>query len=396
MTILFLANRFPYPPFRGDKLKIFNLAKRLSKKHNLVLLTFVQEKNEYDYIKDIEPYFSAIYTVYLPKWKSVLNCIPGLFSRRPLQLHYFRSNKMKSALNRILSEHAIDLIHTQHLRMSQYTADLKEPRILDLPDAYSLYFKRRKTTSRKWYLRLIDQIEIRRLVREEQVIRKFDLCLVCSKEDKAYLEKLHQAKNIDLLINGVDLEAFNVKEGHDYAIDKEILFTGNMDYAPNVDAVHYFCSEIFPVLKEKFTGLKFRIAGQRPVSSVKQLASEDIIVTGFIPDLSDVYRTASVLVAPLRFGAGTQNKVLEAMAMGLPVVCTHIGFEGLDIESGQGVLLGKGKEQFIQYVEELLESESLRREIGEKGLYVARNKYSWDIIAERLNAYFHSVKESSN
>ncbi|MFB1003881.1 MAG: glycosyl transferase family 1, partial [Bacteroidia bacterium] len=127
MNILFVANRFPYPPFRGDKLKIFNLTRRLSEKHNLYLVTFYESRDELNYLKEIQPFFKEIELVYLPKWRSILNGIPALFSRTPLQMAYFKSAKMKRMVKFALERYDIDVVHTQHLRMSQYT------KAIDLP-----------------------------------------------------------------------------------------------------------------------------------------------------------------------------------------------------------------------------------------------------------------------
>ena len=391
MNILFLANRFPYPPFRGDKQKIYNLTKRLSKKHTLYLLTFYEDRDELNDLKELQPFFKEIELVYLPKWRSVLNGIPALFSRTPLQMAYFRSAKMKRMMKFVLDNYKIDVVHTQHLRMSQYTKDLNLPKILDLPDAFSLYFKRRKETERPLINRLIDAIEIGRLAKAEAVISKYNKTLVCSVEDKNYLEKLHKSNNIDILLNGVDLSTFDVKTGHDYSHNHTVLFTGNMDYAPNIDGVQYFAKEMWPTIAKKYPNSTFVIAGQRPVEAVKKLASDKIQVTGFVPDIQEMYEKASVVIAPLRFGAGTQNKVLEAMAMGVPTVCTHIGFEGLQIKSGEGVIMAKEKDRFIAEVVDLLESPAKRQEVGEKGLSVAQNRFSWDRIAEDLDAYFHEI-----
>jgi sugar transferase (PEP-CTERM/EpsH1 system associated) len=396
LNILFLANRFPYPPFRGDKLKIYNLTKRLAAKHNLYLVTFYESRDELNYLKDIQPFFNEIELVYLPKWKSILNGIPALFSPTPLQVAYFKSSKMKRMVKLSLDRYNIDVVHTQHLRMSQYTKHLNMPKILDLPDAFSLYFKRRNETDRPLINRLIDSIEIGRLTKAEKIITAYDKTLVCSIEDKKYLEKLHKTENIDILLNGVDLATFDVEEGHDYSHNHTLLFTGNMDYAPNVDAVQYFVKEMWPTISEVNPKTKFIIAGQRPVDAVKKLASDKIEVTGFIPDLKDMYAHASVVIAPLRFGAGTQNKVLEAMAMGVPTVCTHIGFEGLQIQSGQGVIMAKEKPQFIQEVSMLLADAAKRQEVGEQGLAIARTRFSWDKIAVQLEAYFKEVTQSHN
>jgi glycosyltransferase involved in cell wall biosynthesis len=355
------------------------------------LVTFYEERSELNYLKEIQPFFKEIELVYLPKWRSVLNGIPALFSKTPLQLAYFKSAKMKRMVHFALEHYNIDVVHTQHLRMSQYTKELTIPKILDLPDAFSLYFKRRSETERPFINRLIDFIEIGRLAKAEQVITRFDKTLVCSVEDQSYLEKLHKTSNVEILLNGVDLETFDVGGGHDYSHNKVLLFTGNMDYAPNVDAVQYFVKEMWPAISIANPNTKFIIAGQRPVDAVKRLANNRIEVTGFIPDLKDMYAQASVVIAPLRFGAGTQNKVLEAMAMGVPTVCTHIGFEGLQIQSGQGVIMAKDKGVFIAKVNALLEDAAERAKVGEQGLEIAKSRFSWDRIALQLESYLTQV-----
>jgi glycosyltransferase involved in cell wall biosynthesis len=303
---------------------------------------------------------------------------------------------MQQRIRKVLKEVEIDLVHTQHLRMSQYTWNLDLPKILDLPDAYSLYWQRRKNTHRPLYLKLLDRVEIRRLVEAEKIIDKYDLCLVCSQEDKVYLEKLHSARNIRLLLNGVDLNSFDVRAGHNYALSNRLLFTGNMDYAPNVDAVQHFTLNILPEIVQKVPEVQFVIAGQRPVKAVRNLKSERVYITGFVEDLSTVYSESTLLVAPLRFGAGTQNKVLEAMAMGLPVICTKIGFAGLEIESGEGAVLCKSDSEFSEAVVRMLRNESLRQEVGQKGLSIARNKFNWDKISEQLEMYFYQLLNRNN
>ncbi|NDC41928.1 MAG: glycosyltransferase, partial [Chitinophagia bacterium] len=339
MNILFLANRVPYPPYRGDKLKIYNLARRLSQRHQLVLLTFAQTPEDLTYKAELEKVFSEVHFVYLPKWKSALQCLLGIFTRVPFQVLYFRSGALRQQLTQLLATHRFDAVHVQHLRMSPYLANRPDiPRILDLPDAFSLYWERRMQVKRGFLTTLFESMERRRVLQYEQILFRYNMALVCSSEDLAYLEKAHKATNLRLLPNGVDGGTFRPM-GHDYSHHHTLLFTGNMDYAPNVDAVAYFAEQIFPLIREQVPGIKFVIAGQRPVKKVQELAGPDIEVTGFVKDLAAMYNSASVVVAPLRFGAGTQNKVLEAMAVGVPVVCSHIGFAGLGIQSGEGAIM---------------------------------------------------------
>jgi len=215
--------------------------------------------------------------------------------------------------------------------------------------------------------------------------------LVCSIEDKKFLEKLHHVSNIDILLNGVDLETFDVKDGHDYTIENTLLFTGNMDYAPNVDAVIYFVKDLWPSILKQNPSVRLVIAGQRPVDDILRLQNDQIKITGFVPDISDLYRKSTVLIAPLRFGAGTQNKVLEAMAMGVPVVCTNIGFAGLQIESGDGVIMAKDSIDFVNQVNQLLTNSALRQQVGQKGLNIAHQRFSWDSITDQLGYYIKEI-----
>lgn len=381
----------PYPPFRGDKLKIFNLAKRLCKQHELHLITFAQNEDDWTYEAELKKIFTTVKFIGLPKWKSLLNTGLGLFNSKPFQVNYFSSNTMKSTIDVFLKDQQIDVVHVQHLRMAQYLFAQKNiPRILDLPDAFSLYWSRKQATSRNPIIRLLEQWEQKKVYRYEQILSAYNLALVCSKEDKQYLEEQHQISNVALLPNGVDTEVF-CTNNHDYSHNNILLFTGNMDYRPNIDAVCYFVESILPKVKVKYPDVQFIIAGQRPVAKVLSLANDSVKVTGFIPNLALQYNAASVVVAPLRFGAGTQNKVLEAMAMGVPVVCSNIGFEGLGIRSGEGAIMQTDADAFASSIVELLSSTAMRKEVGQKGVSVIQNNFSWDIIAAQLAAYLKGI-----
>lgn len=391
MKILFLANRVPYPPYRGDKLKIYNLATRLGEHHELHLLTFAQTEEDMTYKAKLEEVFKEVHLVYLPKWKSAMNCLAGAWDSKPLQVLYFQSGEMKRQLDALLAQHQYDAIHVQHLRMSPYLAHRKDlARVLDLPDAFSLYWERRKQVKRSLPIALFENMEQKRVLQYEAILKEYNMSLVCSAEDKAYLEQQHGTDNLRLLPNGVDMTTFYPRN-HNYSHNHTLLFTGNMDYAPNVDAVIYFTESVLPLIWKKHPQVKFVIGGQRPVEKVLALASDKVVVTGFIKDLAATYNEASVVVAPLRFGAGTQNKVLEAMAMGVPVVCSNIGFAGLGITSGQGAIMQTDATAFADSVIELLDSEEKRRSVGLAGAEVIRTRFDWDIVAGQLESYFREV-----
>lgn len=395
MKILFAANRLPFPPYRGDKLKIYNLASLLSKHHELHLVTFLQDKKDEQYIPELAKIFKRIDLIPLPKSASVFQAVKTIFSKKPLQVGFFKSKKMEEKIADILQQEQFDAVHVQHLRLAQYWHNKKQiPRILDLPDAYSLYWKRRVKSSsgpKKWF----NFLEFKRVFGYEDILNEFELSLVCSQEDLYYLQKEKHIQNVHLLPNGVDCAEFSFPD-NDYSEEKNILFTGNMDYEPNIDAVVYFAEEIFPLIQKEIPDVKFTIAGQRPVDKVKNLANEHIEITGFIPKLSEVYKTAAIVVAPLRFGAGTQNKVLEAMATGIPVVSRNIGFKGLGIESGEGAILALNTQDFADTCVRLLKNKELRREVGKKGEEIVRNHYNWQVIAKQLETYLQDIRYKKN
>lgn len=392
MKLLFAANRFPYPPYRGDKLKIYNLARRIGRQHEIHLLTFLEDESDLQYLPELEQIFTTVHLVRLTKAKSYTNVLKALMSRTPLQVAYFESAAMHLKVAELLQAHQFDAVHVQHLRMAQYFAHYSNvPRILDLPDAYSLYWKRRieATSGLK---KIFNRIEYNRVRRYEPVLNQFDLSLVCSREDQSWLINEQHIRNVQMLPNGVDTSTF-YNEAHDYTQDKIVLFTGNMDYAPNVDAVQYFAKDIFPTLQQNHPGLRFVIAGQRPVDAVKALESEHISVTGFIKDLKEVYKTAAIVAAPLRFGAGTQNKVLEAMAMAVPVVSMNVGFQGLNIDSGEGVILATDTAAFIAACDRLLKDEAYRETVGTVGKRVIDTQFDWEVVSRKLEDYFTQITE---
>jgi len=226
---------------------------------------------------------------------------------------------------------------------------------------------------------------------EGSFLKEFPLTLVCSEEDKQYLSEFTNA-NIQVLPNGVDTDVFYPRETIHHE-PYRLLFTGNMDYAPNVDAVEYFCAEILPRIEIGHPDVKFVIAGQRPVKRVLDLASDNVLVTGFVKDLSEEYAKAAVVVAPLRFGAGTQNKVLEALAMGVPVVCTQVGFKGLGIQNGEGAYMAQNTDEFAAEVNRLLDSEENRKMMAGKGIQKIVTTFGWDAVAAKLLSYFETVKK---
>jgi len=395
MKLVFVANRIPYPPFRGDKLKIFNLACCLAPEHELHLITFYETKKELDYEADLLKVFTTVTLIPLKKWQCLLNTVLALFiPGKPLQVGYFHSRKFKNTLKQSLDKIQPQAIHVQHLRMAQQIPSEYRPMaLLDLPDAISLYYQRRANHVTSPLLKLAFSFETNRLKKyEHSILPQFPKVLCCSAEDGKHLQELHTDIKIGILENGVDVQTYAPRSTENHGPIK-LLFTGNMIYAPNVDAVQYFADEIFPSIQAEFPEVVFEIAGQKPTPQVLALAQRDgISVTGFIPNLADAYASATLVVAPLRFGAGTQNKVLEALSMNIPVICSPIGFHGIGLTHGEGIWCEQDTSSFILRILQILSDtqkhKSLATEAGEK----IRTRFNWNSIAKQLELYCLEVQ----
>lgn len=395
MRVLFVANRMPFPPYRGDKLKIFNLGKSLRENHEIHLITIAENEEDVNAVSPLKKVFHKIDYIYIPTWKSKWNVVKAIFSSKPFQIAYFQSKAFARMLKLKLESEHYDAIHVQHLRMSQFIPkEFKNKTILDLPDAFSLYWQRRYLSSNNQLIRIFNKTEYQRLeLFEKEIIPTFKMALVCSKEDQRYLETIPHSC-INLLQNGVDTQTFKPLL---IAFEPlRILFTGNMDYAPNIDAVNYFATEIFPLILKQVPKAQFVIAGQRPVPKVQQLASGNIKVTGFIENLANEYAKAHVVVSPLRIGAGTQNKVLEALSMNIPVVTTYVGYEGLELPHNIGALPSNDAWEFAENTIKILTDIDFRNQVGETGGELIRSRFSWASIAIKLESYLLKVQKSSN
>ena len=393
MTILFLTSRIPYPPYRGDKLKIWNLLRQLSKRHKIVLVSFIQHEQERRYETQLKEVCQEIHLVHLSRWKSLLNCVLAIFGSEPFQVAYYRSARMAAVLHETLARVNPDVIHTHLIRMAQYTVSRTQcPRILDLTDAVSLYLSRLSTVHHNPFVRWLVSLELTRMVAYESIISHFDRSLVCSEHDRRFLASRIPTADIGLLYNGVDLEAFSVN-GTIQAEPHRIIFTGNMSYVPNRDGAKFFVQEIFPHIREKIPDATFFIVGQDPPASVRALASQRIIVTGFVSDIRQEYLKSAVAVSPVRFGAGTLNKILEPLALGIPVVSTSVGIDGLGLKAGKEILVADEPQAFATAVVRMLSDKKLRAEIAGSAAEKIRARYSWEKISSDLEVEYQSVMQ---
>lgn len=391
MRILLLTPRLPFPPHRGDKLKIYNLIKRLARTHSIHLICFVQSKRELEHTSDLEPYCDRIDTVLLQPWQSFLQCIKSIFSTTPFQVSYFKSDKMQSLVEGLLKTGEYDIVHTHLIRMAQYVADSELPRkMLDLTDAISLYLERFLSEENNLLRRIFIKIELKRILKYSKILEQFHTCFVCSEPDRTELNRLVPSAHVKILPNGIDLNYFSLNGDTEYD-PYCIVFTGNLTYFPNIDGVLFFMREIFPLIKKELPLAKFFIVGQSPPAKIKAVAREGVVVTGFVEDIRRFYLRSAVTVSPIRFGAGTLNKVLEPLALGVPVVATSVGIEGMDLVPGKDILIADDPASFSECVISILRNRKFRAKLAGQAKSTVRMKYDWDTIVGNLASYYQGL-----
>lgn len=391
MHILFLTSRLPYPPHRGDKLKIFNLMSRLSRTHRLTLLSFIQDPREEDYIPELRRFCSHIHLVHHPRWKSLAHCLAALPGAHPFQVAWYRSRLMQSTLAEVLASDPPDLVHTHLIRMAPYMEMTGPwPRLLDLTDAVSLYLERFLSQERHPLKRLLLREELRRMKRFEPVIAGYDRALVCSDTDRDVLHARCPDASLGLLYNGVDVDLFPIRTKEPSR--PHLIFTGNMSYFPNADGAQRLVREIFPRIRAEIPDVTLSIVGGNPPTSVRALAGHGVTVTGFVEDIRAEYADSQVALSPVRFGAGTLNKVLEPLAMGLPVVSTSIGVEGLGLVRERDIFIADAPEDFARAVIRLLQNPDLRHQVGLSVAQRVRERFSWERIVEDLEKQYADLR----
>jgi polysaccharide biosynthesis protein PslH len=395
MEILFITPRLPYPPFQGDRLKIYHLLRILSRNHRICLLSLVEDRREQELAKNLQGFCQEVRTVIHSKPCIYKNLIGNIFSHKPFQVAYFNSVEFAEILQDLIKTNSFDVIHTHLIRLAPYTVDLPIPRVLDLTDAISNYLSTRLESSKNPISKATISLELNRMIEYEKIIEKFDVVSICAEPDRQTLLKNAPNAKIEILQNGIDLAYFHPLSSN-IVEENSIIFTGNMTYAPNEDGIIYFCEQILPLIVCQIPNVKLYIVGKSPSPKVRRLASDRIIVTGLVMDLREYYARAQVAVCPIRFGAGTLNKVIEPMAMGIPVVSTSISCAGMNSVDGENILFGDTPEDFADATIRLLTIPSLREKIAIGGKNLVLQSHDWEQIVAKLENIYQKIQFKSS
>ncbi|WMJ75099.1 glycosyltransferase [Cytophagaceae bacterium ABcell3] len=389
MKILFALSRFPYPTDKGDKLRAYYQLKWLGQRHDLYLVCLAGEEPSREDLAHINSFCKKVVVVRKGLFRRVWDLVCGFFSLMPFQVHYFASPEMKRTISTLVNEEKIDICYVQLVRLlKNIPENLPVKYYLDYMDALSEGMRKRYLAS-SWYEKLPVWIEYRRLKKcEASVLDDFDRFSIISEPDA---QVIAVKKALDVIPNGVN-EAFftDRKESKDF----HLIFTGNMSYHPNVLACKFLVKEVLPLLAKGEVYVKVCLAGTNPSPEVKALQSEQVIVTGYVEDMVGYLCRSMIFVAPLFTGSGLQNKLLESMAVGLPVVTTPLANSALQANPGQQVVIAKDAQGFADSIIELLHNEEEREKIGLQGKAFIQKQYNWDDCNRKLeNAFYNLLKQ---
>jgi glycosyltransferase involved in cell wall biosynthesis len=397
MHILLISRCPPYPLYLGDRLILYHLARELSQRgHTLDLLAFDDRPDIPDDPNAYTAYFRHVEILPAPKRGFVgvfrLLLLPG--TRFPERADASSSPAMWNAIQQRVGQNSYDLVHLfGGVQVYEYRHALNGlPAIITPYESYSLYLRRLRNSAgaQRAALQQI-LLSVQLLIAsafERFMFTPYARTVVVSQRDADELRALNPALNISVIPNGVDLEQLPPSGAAREAAT--LLFTGNYEYPPNVDAALILARDILPKVRATIPDVKLWLVGNAPPPELQALASDVVTVTGHVPDLRPYLAAATVFVCPLRLGAGIKNKVLEALALGLPVVATPLSVDGIAVENGRDALIAELHE-LPDAVIRLLRDPELQRTLATNGRALIEREYTWARVAEQYEALYKAV-----
>lgn len=383
MKIVVLLSRFPYPLEKGDKLRAYHQLKELAQRHEVILCSLTDKSIEKAWIEEVESFCSELHIFKLKKPLIYWNTIKQLFTNKPYQTGYFYQRSIQKKIGKIIQTSSPDHIYCQLIRTTEYVKNIHNiPKTLDYMDALSkgMYRRAEITNGIKKKLFLL---EGRRLAEyENRIFDYFNHHSIISEQDKKFINH-PQKEEIAVIENGIsrDFSTYNKATERQY----DIVFTGNMNYPPNVECAEYIVNNIYPLLLKTRPNTRILLSGASPHQRVSDLAIKDkIVVTGWVEDIRDSYAQGKLFLAPLFIGTGLQNKLLEAMAMGLPAITTPLANNALEAVHNESAVIVNKAEEFANAVIDLLEDEAKWKRLSVNGRVFVNDKFDWAKSVEKL------------
>jgi sugar transferase (PEP-CTERM/EpsH1 system associated) len=384
VKILFLTHRLPFPPNHGAKIRPFHLIKHLGRRHEVTVASLIRSAEEARASAKLRIHCSSILAARTGELRSWWFAAARVPTRTPLSIGYFHSPRLAALLRTELARHRYDLIWVHCSSVARYLAAVSGiTKVLDFCDMDSQKWLA-YAAARRFPLSMGYRLEGRRLERTEgELLRRFDLCTCSTPAELETLRSHGAATPIDWFPNGVDSDYFAPADTYN---SDTICFVGNMAYFPNQQSVLRFCADVLPALRAHRPGIRFLIVGSDPSRAIRRLADGSaVVVTGSVADVRPYVRSAALSVAPLQIARGTLNKVLESLAMGVPVVASPAAMNGIDATPGEHLLIANGPHELLQAILRLLDDRRERQRLAAAGRARMLSHHTWERSMQRVD-----------
>jgi glycosyltransferase involved in cell wall biosynthesis len=392
MKILFLSRWYPYPPDNGSKIRIFNLIKYLSQDHVVDLIAFTDEDFAEEQIGLARKSCRFVWTTPFREFSPTqIRAILGFLSPLPRSTMYSYSKVFENLVTEAGKKTVYDLVIASQIDTAPYAGFIPDaPKILEeLEVTTRLDQVKSGYNALKLLRKKLGWWKFARYINSQ--LQVFNACTVVSEKEKEHLLRISPGyKNIGIVPNGIEVDDYH--DSYDSPNPDTLIYSGALDYYANFDAMNFFLRDIFPLIVKERPGIKLLITGRKDISKIKQLPSyHNVVFTGYINDIHSAIYSSWCSIVPLRIGGGTRLKILEAMALGSPVVSTTKGAEGLNVQNGHDILIADEPLAFAQAVLRLLRSPSLRERLGCNGQQTVKRYYKWSTISHDFEKFINRI-----
>jgi polysaccharide biosynthesis protein PslH len=391
VKVLFACHRVPFPPKRGGKIRPFNIIRHLTQQgHEVTVASLARTQGEVEEAAGLAAHCKEVLVEVIPDYVAWPRMVAWLPTPNPSSFGYFHSPALHARVGRAVARTKFDLAFAHCSSAAPYVAGVPNTvKILDYGDIDSQKW-REYVNYKPFPLSAGYRLEAAKLERAERLLaRNFDLCTCTTRGELQSLRDLGVTQPSDWFPNGVDSSFFTPAPDYDRSL---IVFVGRMDYYPNQQGVQMFCADILPRLQAQRPGLRFQIVGADPPPFIRDLGKlPGVSVTGSVPDVRSYVTRAALTVAPLAIARGTQNKILESMAMGVPVVCSVEASAGVDAVAGEHLLVASTPEDYMAAIGQILDSPETRARLASDGRDRVLTQHAWTGSMARLDGLIAGV-----
>jgi sugar transferase (PEP-CTERM/EpsH1 system associated) len=393
-NLLLLVHRLPYPPNKGDKVRSFHLLKHLLQTHRVFLGTFIDDPDDEQHLPTLRALCPDLHVERIHPGRAKIASLRGLLSGEALTLAYYRSGGMQRWVQSIATQHSLRASVVFSSSMAPFAQSLLPavPMLVDFVDVDSAKWTQ-YAPEHRWPLSWLYRREGRELLAFERRVsaQARQSFFVTPNEVALFLSQASECQGrVQPLCNGVDAEFFqpSAAQASPFAANElPIVFTGAMDYWPNIDGVSWFAQDMLPAVRARWPQARFYIVGRSPSAAVRALAAPDVVVTGTVPEVRPYLQHAAAVVAPLRVARGIQNKILEAMAMAQPVITVNSCADAIGADASQGLLRAQTPAEFVDALQTLLSDRQASRALGDRARHYVLQGFSWQAHLAGLDRF---------